>query len=146
VTPNVIDASELCGKTVARLCVAGHEPSGEIHAVWLETGPAAGFAIRGAPDGWSLLVDTTPPVGLDLGQYGRVTLTEASAELMPTSAVVRRVSALLSPESDRPFGLQIQFGTGHAVVVYNWGDDIKLESEVAAVVGAVAYQPLCGGP
>jgi hypothetical protein len=134
--------ASLCGQSVASVATAQlvTGTARRLIALWVGVGDARGYSLRCAPDGWGLVVEAVPLAAADLGPYGRIEVIDEG----DSRGQVLGVATLATPEAAEPFGVRLAFDDGRMLLIYNWGDELRVEQAPPPELEDVSYESLCG--
>jgi hypothetical protein len=134
--------ASLCGRCVVSIAAAEQVmgTTRQLIALWVRLGNAGGVGFRCAPDGWGLSIESEPATAADLGPYGHIEITEDHE----ARGEVLGVSALATPDATEPFGIRLLFRERRLLLIYNWGDELRVEQAPSPELEHVTYEPLCG--
>lgn len=135
----------MCGSEILAISVEEHAANGSRSplSVWVAL-HGRGFRFRTAPNGWGLEVDATPPSPTDLGQHGRLEVTETKRFGNLRPGVVRAAWVVLSSESAVPVGVRWCVDESEAVVVYSYDDAFFVAPAPSPELGTITYDEVCG--
>jgi len=121
--------SDINGQVVEHCRVAEYEhvPQGDVALQRIELVLANGsvFTFRCASDGQSLAVDNVEITPIDLGEYGRIAIRgdHEICEVLAPGSIIESSVPLIDHDGIE-IGIRLATGSGDAVHIYNWGDDL----------------------
>jgi hypothetical protein len=131
-----IEPTNIVGKLVVDAAVAGHvfRPGDDPHPTvyYLNVDSMGWIEIGGDPAGWGLVWRTCAvPEETDMQEYGKViilSLRDSSPFEALIGSTVRRVEAVVLPQSPLPIGVSVAW-EGGSVLIFNWGDDVYVSED-----------------
>jgi hypothetical protein len=131
----------LCGRRIRSFDAARHIHAGQESLVEIGITDDEGqtYRLRCHSDGWGLAVDEGPPAGIDMGSFGAVEVSTAGVLLNR----VDRAFSIRVRESDQPFGVLLIGQGKQRVLIFNWGDELYLETETPELLSEATYDLIC---